>query len=98
MECEAIQYMRPSGERVKQVFSLPDEYEPQYKSMMAAGCHFAAEVLIGGMISITIENDILDVDGELISPDPDKVLPAHTKLLERERWLDPRNLVEPLHP
>ena len=94
MKCKAIQYMRPNGQRVEREFDLPDKYQEQYDSMLAAGCNFAGEELMTGVVSITIENDVCDVDIELSDNNWEKVKAAHIKMLDRSLWQEPGNLVE----
>ena len=94
MICKAIQFMRPNGRRQEREFELPDEYEPAYRAMEAAGCRFEAEELLSGLVSITISNDVRDVDARICGNDWSKVEAAHTGMLGRGLFNDLRNLVD----
>lgn len=94
MKCKAIQFMRPNGRQVEQTFDLPDQYEEQYNSMTDAGCRFEAEELMTGDVSITISNEVRDVDQWVGPNEWAKVEAGHIAMLERGLWRDPANLIE----
>lgn len=56
MTVEVTQYMRPDGHQVVQFTDIGDEFREAYATMLGRGWNLAAEHLMSGMISLTIED------------------------------------------
>ena len=53
-QVEVTQFMRPDGRQRLQHTDLPDHLAPDYLLMQRAGFRFEAEMLMTGIISVTI--------------------------------------------
>lgn len=82
---EITQFMRPSGRTVATSTPLPVNTKTKYFDMLKANCHFEAEVLSTGEISLTVSNSTSDVDCEITSNGPE-VQAGLVKMLERGGW------------
>lgn len=83
IEVPAVQYMRPDGRRVDVMARIPAELEPVYNELTERGCRLAGEVLLNGMVSLTIEHPEGDFAIEVVPNDGPKILDATRRLLER---------------
>lgn len=82
---EVVQYMRPHGRKELKQTTLPEEYKPAYDAMRAAGFHLTAEELMTMEVSLTVSNDKMDADIEIV-PNGPKVPDAICKMLARKAW------------
>lgn len=89
----AVQYMLPNGRRVDVMVSIPVDLEPAYIELTERGCHLTSEVLINGIVSLTVEHDMGDFAVEL-TPNGPGIRDATRRLLEQwdvdafDAWLE----------
>jgi hypothetical protein len=57
MTVEVVQYLRPHGQRNVQTTEIGDSFAAPYNAITMRGWRLAAEVLITGEVSITVEDD-----------------------------------------
>jgi hypothetical protein len=62
--------MRPNGRRVSVAYPCDDEVWEKSKQIIAAGFRFEAEVLMSGIVSLTISTDEDDLAFELSENGP----------------------------
>ena len=62
MEIKFVQYLRPDGRKREVACDIPDDLEPNYKAIKAAGLEIACEELMTGMVSITVSHE----DGDFL--------------------------------
>jgi hypothetical protein len=67
MEAKVMQYMRPNGRQVLQTVNISDDCSGKYSEMTDCGFRLAAEQLMTGVVSSTIEGFGFDYDMELTS-------------------------------
>jgi len=91
MNVDFIQYMRPDGrQKPTQCLDIKDDLRPNYELMQQAGLNFAAEVLMSGMVSLTIEDRVREEDVQiLVVPNGPAVPRAVESLLS---WCTPENI------
>jgi len=89
---DVIQYKMPDGRKVPTSTKLPMDSREAYLDMQKHGCNFAAEMLMTGEISVTIEDpkNEVDVDIEVIPNGPD-VQKGMVAMLNRGEWRKPYN-------
>ena len=86
---EVIQFMRPNGRQVKQYTELPIEYKDTYNEMIEKGCRFETEVLMNGLVSITISDGEEDIWIEIVANGP-KVQTAMGYALDNWHKIKPK--------
>ena len=86
---DVIQYMRPNGRKVMKTTKLPMDSLAAYQDMRKHGCNFGAEVLMSGMVSMTIEDpkNEMDVDIEVIAKGK-YIQKSMVAMLNRGKWRD----------
>jgi len=84
-KAEVLQFMRPNGRKVIATIQLPNYSKKLYNDMIKNGCHFEAEVLRGGEVSLTISNNDADIDCEISINDPN-IQDNMVKMLQRKLW------------
>ena len=62
LEVEVTQYMRPTGRPEPNTTLIDGSLASEYQAMMARGLTFGAEVLMSGMVSLTIEDLVHEED------------------------------------
>lgn len=89
MIVKAIEYVPPNGKRVEMEIEVPDRFEETYEQIRTAGANLAGELLSNGMVSLTIEDRLVedDFDCELVANGPE-VPKAMERLLERFKLAD----------
>lgn len=85
MTVEVTQFFRPRGRSERVFTQLSDDLQEPYEKMSKAGCRFEAEVLDGGMVSITISDSEDDLDARIKENGP-KVQKAMEEMLRTEQW------------
>ncbi len=83
MEIDIVQYMRPDGRQVKGFMDIPDNLGQKYIALVDSGCNVAAELLMTGQVSFTIEDPVVEDDFriELVENGP-KVPAALARLVD----------------
>ena len=85
---EVVQYLRSNGRKVLQTTELEGNLQSDYEDMQNHNCHFEAEVLKTGEVSLTIWNEVKEKDIDMIlamnSVDVQKAL---TDMLQKKNWL-----------
>ena len=76
------QFMRPDGRPVDVSIDRPEEIARKAKAIIDAGYRFECEVLTDGSISLTITDDEMDHDIELVPNGTDVPL-AVDRLIQR---------------
>ena len=66
-----LQYMRPNGHIVPMTTEIHPAYEVPYHGICQRGWRLAAECLIGGTVSLTVEDDEQDFAGEIVPNGPE---------------------------
>jgi hypothetical protein len=82
---EVTQFLRPNGRQKLAHTDLPKDCEANYQAMIAARCRLEAEVLINGVVSMTISNWENDLDMEL-HPNGPGLQEAIAKMINRKAW------------
>jgi hypothetical protein len=81
------QYLRPDGRQIDTEIERPEEIEIQAHALISFGCHFDAEVLRTGEVSLTCERngDVLAIrvceNGPPVLTAVDEVVAEATRLL-----------------
>ena len=70
MTVNVLQYLRPDGRLSPQKTDISSDHAENYKRMTEAGFRLAAEGLMNGTISLTIEDDDDDYAHELTANGP----------------------------
>jgi hypothetical protein len=85
---EVIQYLRSNGRKVLQTTVLEGDFQNDYEDMKKHNCHFEAEVLRTGEVSLTIwdQKKEKDIDMLLASNTPE-IQEALTDMLKKKNWL-----------
>jgi hypothetical protein len=92
MQVKITQFIAPHGEQRERSCEVPDDCAVGYESLKRHGCRLTAEVLMGGMVSQTVEHE----DGDFlieITPNGPEVQEALIKMLREfdgakfEAWL-----------
>ena len=72
--------MRPNGRRVNQSVEIPDTSRSDYEMILSRGWNLAAEVLMSGMVSITVESEEQD-EAMRVVPNGPNVIDAIQQVL-----------------
>lgn len=82
---EVTQFLRPRGRQTLAHTDLPVECEANYQAMTAAGYRLEAEVLINGVVSVTVSSKDADIDMELHENGPG-LQEAIARMINRKLW------------
>lgn len=87
------QFLRPHGRRQEVETDLPARCKEDYEEMLARGCRFEAEVLVGGSVHMTISSADEDLDG-CLTPNGPAIQEGMVAMLDRKIWLAKLDAVE----
>lgn len=71
MIAEITQFYLPDGRNRSHKTELPDDCAVGYEAMKRLGCRLTAEVLMTGMVSVTIEHEEGDYDINVVKNGPE---------------------------
>ena len=85
---EVIQYLRSNGRKVNQTTVLDGDLQSDYEDMKKHDCHFEAEVLRTGEVSLTIWDQKKEKDIDIIlAVNSVDVQEALKNMLKKKNWL-----------
>jgi hypothetical protein len=83
MIISGIQYMRPDGRPSSFTTEIPDDLRDQWENIQGRGLRLASELLMDGMVSVTLEDDERDHDIEIVDNRPGKPVEAAIAIIAR---------------
>jgi len=85
---EVMQYLRSNGRKVWQTTTLDGDFQSDYDDMRNHNCHFEAEVLRTGEVSLTIWDEVKEKDIDtMLAVDSKDVQMALKNMLQSKYWL-----------
>lgn len=92
MKVEVTEFIRPNGRQDKTLVEVADDCRAGYEALRRKGCRLTSEVLMGGMVSQTVEHEEGDFLIEVTGFDRAKAVAALEKMLREfdegkfEQW------------
>jgi hypothetical protein len=98
MQIQVRQFIPPFGHQELRNAEIPDRYKQLYEEMQTAGCELQVEILTTSEVSLTVSDDMEDLDILLIGSGPEEdpdidwvgerpaVREALCQLLQNAKW------------